>query len=121
MRRILFVLCMLPVLSFAEEAGQGSGARVSNGVYAGLRGPSLETPAEVRFLRTIGAEAVGFSTVQEVVAAVHAGIRVLGLSIITNVHDPDDPVPADVGEIIETAESVAPQVDKIVKFVIEKC
>ncbi|RLC11879.1 MAG: purine-nucleoside phosphorylase, partial [Deltaproteobacteria bacterium] len=83
--------------------------------YAGLPGPSIETPAEVRFLKTIGAEAVGFSTVQEVIAAVHAQIKVLGLSIITNVNDPDNPVPARVEDIIKVAKAAAPQVDRIIR------
>jgi purine-nucleoside phosphorylase len=59
------------LLSLAKKIGQDEKLIMQTGVYAGLKGPSLETPAEVRFLRTIGAEAVGFSTVQEVIAAVH--------------------------------------------------
>jgi purine-nucleoside phosphorylase len=92
---------------------------MQTGVYAGLKGPSLETPAEVRFLRTIGAESVGFSTVQEVIASVHGSIRVLGLSIITNVHNPDNPAPSTVEEIIAVAERSAPKVETIIKQVIE--
>ena len=100
----------------------GSEAKIPlrKGVYAGLLGPSLETPAEVRFLKTIGAEAVGFSTVQEVIAAVHAGIKVMGLSIITNIHDPDHPLPASVEGIINVAKAAAPQVDRIISSVMEK-
>jgi len=67
-----------------EKAGSDAGIDLKRGVYAGLKGPSLETPAEVRFLKTIGTDAVGFSTVQEVIAAVHAKMKVLGLSTITN-------------------------------------
>ena len=93
---------------------------VRKGVYAGLKGPSLETPAEVRFLRMIGADAVGFSTVQEVLAAVHAQMAVLGLSTITNVHDPACPAPASVEEIIATAESTAPRIDRIVQRVLAR-
>ena len=83
----------------ACDAGRRAGINVRQGVYAGLLGPSLETPAEVRFLQTIGAHAVGFSTVQEAIAAVHAGMRVLALSTITNVNDPQRPQPASVEEI----------------------
>ena len=91
---------------------------MQKGVYAGLNGPSLETPAEVRFLKTIGADAVGFSTVQEVIAAVHAGMKVLGLSTITNVHNPDAPAPASVEEIIAVAKEAAPKLETIIKEVI---
>jgi len=93
---------------------------LQKGIYAGLTGPSLETPAEVKFLQTIGAQAVGFSTVQEVIAAVHGNMRVLGLSTITNVHDPDDPNPASVEEIIAVAKSATPQLEKIIKGVAKK-
>ena len=103
----------------AENAGKDSGIQLQKGVYAGLKGPSLETPAEVRFLKAIGAEAVGFSTVQEVIAAVHAGIKVLGLSIITNINDPDKPVPATIEEIIAAAKEAAPRLETIVKKVVE--
>ncbi len=85
-----------------------------SGIYAGLSGPSLETPAEIRFLRTIGADAVGFSTVQEVITAIHGGIKVLGLSTITNVHDPAKPIPADVDDIIAVAQAAASTVDKLI-------
>ncbi len=91
------------LIAAAERIAKKAGAYLQKGIYAGLTGPSLETPSEVKFLQTIGADAVGFSTVQEVIAAVHSGMRVLGLSTITNVHNPDDPVPATVEEIIEVA------------------
>lgn len=103
----------------AENAGKDSGIQLQKGVYAGLKGPSLETPAEVRFLKAIGAEAVGFSTVQEVIAAVHAGMKVLGLSIITNINDPDKPVPATIEEIIAAAKEAAPRLETIVRKVVE--
>ena len=105
--------------TLAEKAGKDADVRLKKGTYAGLRGPSLETPAEVRFLRNIGADAVGFSTILEVIAAVHAGIKVLGLSTITNVHDPDTPVPATVEEIIVVAKESAPRLETIVRNVVE--
>jgi purine-nucleoside phosphorylase len=104
----------------ARTAARGAGCRVRSGVYAGLKGPSLETPAEVRFLRTIGADAVGFSTVQEVIAAVHARMKILGLSAITNVHDPDHPEPASVAEILAVAGRLAPSLQAIVSGVIRR-
>ena len=92
---------------------------IRKGVYAGLLGPSLETPAEIRFLRAIGADAVGLSTVQEVIAAVHAGMKIAGLSIITNVSDPDDSVPASVASILEVANRAAPVVDQIISGLVD--
>jgi len=93
----------------ARDAGRTAGISVRSGVYAGLRGPSLETPAEVRFLRTIGADAVGFSTVCETIVARQAGMRVAGLSLITNVHDPDRPEPAVVADILAVADAAVPR------------
>jgi purine-nucleoside phosphorylase len=108
------------LMELAEKAGKDEGIRLQKGVFVGLKGPSLETPAEVRFLRTIGADAVAFSIIQEVIAATHAGIKVLGLSTITNVHVPDQPVPATVEEIIAVAEKTAPKLEAIIKNVIGK-
>ena len=102
----------------AGRAGSSAGLGMQSGVYAGLKGPSLETPAEIRFLKTIGADAVGFSTVQEVIAAVHAGMKVLGLSTITNVHNPDAPIPATVEEIISVAREAAPKLEMIISSVV---
>ena len=96
----------------STEAG-AVGIPVQSGVYAGLYGPSLETPAEMRFLRTIGADAVGFSTVMETIAGIHAGMHVLGLSVITNLCRPDAPVSADVQEIIATAQKAAPRIGAV--------
>jgi len=97
------------------DAGKRNGIPMKAGVYSGLSGPSLETPAEVRFLRAIGADAVGFSTVTEVIAAVHAGMRVLGLSIITNVHNPDRPQTASADAIIALARQVAPELETLLR------
>ncbi len=105
--------------SIAEKAGKGAGIPLQKGVYAGLTGPCLETPAEVRFLRAIGAEAVGFSTVHEVITAVHAGIKVLGLSTITNVHDPDKPVKSTIEEIIAVAKESSLKLTSIISNVIK--
>jgi purine-nucleoside phosphorylase len=68
----------------------------------------------MRFLRTIGADAVGFSTVMETIAGVHAGMQVLGLSVITNMCLPDELMPADVDAIIETADHAAPRLAAII-------
>ena len=73
---------------------------VTSGVYVGIPGPSLETPAETRYLRQCGADAVGMSTVPEVVVAIHAGLKVLGVSVVSNVNDPDNLQPIILEEII---------------------
>lgn len=104
--------------TLAKKAGINKKIELKEGVYAGLKGPSLETPAEMRFLRTIGADAVGFSTVLEVIAAVHAGMKVLGLSTITNINDPDTPVPATVEEIIAVARENVHNLETIIKQVV---
>lgn len=105
--------------TIAEQAANDMGSAFQKGVYVGLRGPSLETPAEIRFLKTVGADAVGFSTIQEVIVAVHAGMKVLGLSTITNTHDPDNPVPAKVEDIINVAKAATPELEAVIKTVIE--
>jgi len=110
------------LIQIVEKGAEKSGINLQKGVYAGLKGPSLETPAEIRFLKGIGADAVGFSTVMEVIAAVHGGIKVTALSAITNVHDPDNPVPATVDKIIAVAEKAASRIDSIVKYIVKfKC
>lgn len=100
------------------DASKSLGIDLKHGVYAGLRGPSLETPAEMRYLRTIGADAVGFSTVIETIAAVHGGMRVIGLSTITNMCLPDALTPSSVDEIIAVAQSAAPHLAALIKAVL---
>ncbi|MHC4177409.1 MAG: purine-nucleoside phosphorylase [Planctomycetota bacterium] len=84
------------------------------GVYVAVTGPNLETRAEYRFLRTIGADVVGMSTVPEVIVAVHAGMRVLGLSIVTDMCLPDALKPANIDDILVTAAEAEPKLRKIV-------
>jgi len=84
------------------------------GVYVAVTGPNLETRAEYRFLRTIGADVVGMSTVPEVIVAAHTGMRVLGLSIVTDMCLPDALKPADIQEILATAAEAEPKLRKIV-------
>ncbi|MFA6570512.1 MAG: purine-nucleoside phosphorylase [Bacteroidota bacterium] len=83
------------------------------GVYAAMTGPSLETRAEYRMLRIIGADAIGMSTIPEVIVAKQMGMKVLGLSILTDECDPDALKPLDISEIIKTAESAEPYLTKI--------
>jgi purine-nucleoside phosphorylase len=108
------------LITMAEETAAQKGFRLHKGVYVGLAGPSLETRAEIRFLKTIGADAVGLSTIPEVIAAVHGGMAVLGLSVITNMNLPDDPQPCQVDQIIATARAAAPQLQTIMETVIKR-
>ena len=84
------------------------------GVYVAVTGPNLETRAEYRFLRTIGADVVGMSTVPEVIVAVHAGLRVLGLSVITDMCLPDHLEVATVENILAVARSAEPKLRAII-------
>jgi purine-nucleoside phosphorylase len=88
------------------------------GVYVAVTGPNLETRAEYRFLRTIGADVVGMSTVPEVVVAVHSGMRVLGLSIVTDLCFPEALKPANIEEILAVAAEAEPKLRKIVLGVL---
>lgn len=90
------------------------------GVYIAVTGPNLETRAEYRFLRGIGADVVGMSTVPEVLVAVHAGMRVLGLSIVTDMCLPDALEPATVERIIAVANRAEPQLTRLVRGVLER-
>jgi len=109
-----------PFGQLARKCADRLSISMIEGVYAGLKGPSLETPAEVRFLKTIGADAVGFSTVMETIAAVHGGMRVLGLSTITNTIDPDHPVPATLEEIVVTANRTAPKLQRLIEALVDQ-
>jgi purine-nucleoside phosphorylase len=90
----------------ADAAARARGVPVTHGVYAAVHGPSYETPAEIRFLRTIGADAVGMSTVPEAIAARHMGMEVLGISCITNMAAGILPQPLVHDEVMETARRV---------------
>ncbi len=104
----------------ANAVADQAGFVLQEGVYAFVSGPSYETPAELRFLRTVGADAVGMSTVPEVVVARHAGIRVLGISSITNLATPD-PKPGTVldhNEVIEMGKVIVPRLAALLRGVL---
>ena len=102
----------------SETAALNQGIKAHRGVYVGVSGPNLETRAEYRFLRTIGADVVGMSTIPEVLVGVHAGLRVLGFSVITDRCLPDALKPAKIEEIIAVANESEPRLSGIVKEVI---
>ncbi|MDA7951892.1 MAG: purine-nucleoside phosphorylase [Pirellulaceae bacterium] len=101
------------------EIARNEGIVAHKGVFVAVAGPNLETRAEYRFLRTIGADAVGMSTVPEVLVAVHAGLRVVGLSIITDMCLPDALKPAVVEEIIAIAGAAEPKLRTLVLGILE--
>ena len=107
------------LMASAESICREEGIRHMRGVYVGVVGPNLETRAEYRFLRTVGADVVGMSTVPEVIVAVHAGMRVLGLSVVTDMCLPDELEPAKIEDIIAAAQSAEPKLAKIVTGVVK--
>jgi purine-nucleoside phosphorylase len=104
----------------ADAAAARLGFSLEHGVYAGLLGPSYETPAEIRYLRAIGADAVGMSTVPDVIAARHAGVEVLGISCITNMAAGVLPQPLKHDEVMETAFRVREQFIALLEAVVEE-
>jgi purine-nucleoside phosphorylase len=93
---------------------------VISGIYVCIPGPSLETPAETRWLRECGADAVGMSSVPEIIVARHAGMDVLGLSVVSNVNDPDNFEPIILEDIIATAEAMEPKLEQLIMEIAER-
>jgi purine-nucleoside phosphorylase len=106
--------------TLAREVAADLRLVLREGVYVAVPGPNLETRAEYRMLRALGADVVGMSTVPEVIVAVHAGMRVLGLSIITDQCLPDALEPANVATIIATAGRAEPRLTALVRGVVER-
>ena len=104
----------------ADGAAQTLGQTLAHGVYVGLHGPSYETPAEIRYLRTIGADAVGMSTVPEAIVARHMGMEVLGISCITNMAAGVLPQPLVHDEVMEVARRVRTRFAALLEGVIER-
>ncbi|MCL2710588.1 MAG: purine-nucleoside phosphorylase [Planctomycetaceae bacterium] len=107
------------LIDLALEIARKENFAAHKGVYVAVLGPNLETRAEYRFLRGIGADVVGMSTVPEVLVAVHCGMKVLGLSIVTDMALPDALKPAVVSEIIAVANAAEPKLTKIVCGVLD--
>ena len=109
-----------PYQTAALQDGKRLGIEIAEGVYAALTGPSYETPAEIRYLRTIGADLVGMSTVPEVIAAAHLGIRVLGISCVTNMAAGILDQPITTEEVIETGERVKADFVALLRAVVPR-
>lgn len=106
------------LLDLARAAAQRAGITLREGVYAGLSGPSFETPADLRFLRVAGADAVGMSTVPEVTVARHGGMRVLGFSGISNKANLDGSTITTHEEVMEAGRVITPKMETIIRGVL---
>jgi purine-nucleoside phosphorylase len=106
--------------ALARTAALELGITLREGVYVAVPGPNLETRAEYRMLKMMGADVVGMSTVPEVIVAAHAGMRTIGLSIITDQCLPDALEPADIGRIIATARKAEPSLTRLIVRLVER-
>jgi len=107
------------LIGLAEDVALKEKITVRKGVYVAVAGPSLETRAEYRFLRAIGADAVGMSTIPEVIVAVHSGLKVFAVSVITDLCLPDALEPINIEAIIKTAKDAEPHLTKLMKKIVE--
>jgi len=107
-------------IKLIEEIAIEERIRVQKGVFSAMTGPSLETRAEYRLLRIIGADVIGMSTVPEVIVAVHAGMKVLGMSVVTDECFPDALKPINIDEIIRHAKEAEPKLTTLMKRFIER-
>jgi purine-nucleoside phosphorylase len=103
----------------AEAAARAAGIGTRRGVYAAVAGPHYETPAEIRMLRTMGADLVGMSTVPECLVAVHSGVRVMGISVVTDLAFPEGFEPPTHDRVLAAAEKAAPRAGTILRGVLE--
>ena len=104
----------------AHELSSELGIRLAEGVYAAVLGPSYETPAEIRYLRTIGADLVGMSTAPEAIVANHMGMRVLGISCVTNMAAGILPQKIDHAEVLETGAAVRGTLATLLKALLPR-
>jgi len=108
------------LIELAEKIGLEEKIRAQRGVYVAVAGPNLETRAEYRFLRAIGADVVGMSTVPEVIVAVHSGMKVLGISVVTDSCLPDALEPVNIAKILKIAAEAEPKLTLLMKRVVEQ-
>ncbi len=108
------------LIALFEEAALHKKIKINKGVYVGVIGPSLETPAETRFLRMMGADAVGMSTIPEVIVAAHCGLRLLGISAISNINIPDCMRPTSLSDILFNAAKAGEKIVAILEEFLKK-
>ena len=108
----------LQLMSLARKAASENNVMIREGVYCGLSGPSFEGPADLRFLRMVGADAVGMSTVPEVIVARHGGLRVLGFSGISNKANLDGSTVTTHEEVIEAGKVITPKIETIIRGIL---
>ncbi len=108
----------LKLVALADEIAREKGIKVQHGVYVGVQGPTFETPAEYKMYRLLGGDAVGMSTVPEVIVAHHCGIRTFGVSVITDLGGFDDPVEVSHEEVQEAANKAQPLMTTIMREMI---
>jgi purine-nucleoside phosphorylase len=108
------------LIALAEDIALDQKIRLQKGVYVAVKGPNLETRAEYRFLRAIGADAVGMSTVPEVITAVHLGMKVIGFSVITDECFPDSLKPLTLAQVLAVAKKAEPKLTRLVKEIFRR-
>ncbi len=108
------------LIATAKKIAAEKGITVRSGIYFGLQGPTFETPAEYRMIHILGADAVGMSTVPEVIVARHGGMRVFAISVITDVGISDEPVKVTHEEVLEAANAAAPKMATIVAEMVKR-
>lgn len=108
------------LIELAEKIALEENIKLQKGVYIGVTGPTLETRAEYRLFRMLGADAVAMSTVPEVIVARHAGLRVFGISVITDLGLPDALKPCNIEEIIKIANEAEPKLTKLIYTLVER-
>ncbi|MEW6025728.1 MAG: purine-nucleoside phosphorylase [Planctomycetota bacterium] len=108
------------LLEIASSVAEENNIKTYRAVYAAMTGPSLETPAEYRMIRILGADVVGMSTVPEVIVAAHSGLRTLALAVVTDLATPEAIKPVDIDEIIHIANGAEPSLSAIIRGVVRQ-
>lgn len=108
------------LIELAKQVAEKNNIKTHEAIYAAMTGPTLETPAEYRFIRIIGADVVGMSTVPEVIVGIHSGLRILALAVVTDLATPETIKPVDINEIVRIANEAEPHLSTIIKGVIRQ-